>query len=132
MEMLYEIKEGLTVEQSKAYRLFLTQLKRLKLLNFFKQTKSKLHWMAIKFLPVLPPNLRPIVKLEDGTNIVTDLNFLYSKILLHNERIIFTTGMLAPEEWTGLDKYILQKSINNLFITESDKIDDVKNKIIIK
>ena len=50
-------------------------------MNYFVQTKTKPSWMTIKYLPVLPPNLRPIVKLQDKTIIVTDVNFLYGNII---------------------------------------------------
>nr|AEW13012.1 RNA polymerase beta' subunit [Strombomonas acuminata] len=81
---------------------------RLKLINHFIQTKSNPHWMIIYNLPVLPPNLRPVVKLQDKTLITTDLNFLYAKIVNINNKINKLRKMLVPEPFLINEKYTLQ------------------------
>nr|YP_010700492.1 RNA polymerase subunit beta' [Strombomonas costata]WCH63630.1 RNA polymerase subunit beta' [Strombomonas costata] len=81
---------------------------RLKLINHFLQTKSNPHWMIIYNLPVLPPNLRPIVKLQDKTLITTDLNFLYAKIININSKINKLRKMLVPEPFLINEKFTLQ------------------------
>nr|YP_009512133.1 RNA polymerase beta' subunit [Euglena hiemalis]AXI98004.1 RNA polymerase beta' subunit [Euglena hiemalis] len=71
-------------------------LNRLKLATYFLQTCTDPSWMIIRFLPILPPNMRPIVKLDDGTNIITDLNFLYIDIVRNNNKL---RKYLVPEEY---------------------------------
>lgn len=81
--------------------------------------------MTIKYLPVLPPNLRPIVKLHDNTIITTDLNFLYSKIINSNNKIIKLRSMNVPEIFLNNEKYLLQESVDKLI--NNEKV--IKNKL---
>lgn len=92
---------------------------RLKLINYFIQTKTNPEWMVIKYLPVLPPNIRPIVKLQDKTVIVTDLNFLYSKIIESNNKLLKLRKMSVPENFLNNEKNSLQETIDNLI--DNDK-----------
>lgn len=75
--------------------------------------------MTIKYLPVLPPNLRPIVKLQDKTIIATDLNFLYGKIIETNNKIIKLRKMAVPEKFLNNEKNFLQENIDNLIDNEA-------------
>nr|YP_009389109.1 RNA polymerase beta' subunit [Euglena archaeoplastidiata]AKR17882.1 RNA polymerase beta' subunit [Euglena archaeoplastidiata] len=93
---------------------------RLKLINSFIQSKSLPKWMTIKYLPVLPPNLRPIVKLHDNTIITTDLNFLYSKIVNSNNKIIKLRSMNVPETFLNNEKYSLQETVDKLINNEKE------------
>lgn len=68
--------------------------------------------MTFKFLPVLPPNIRPIIKLEDKKIITTDLNQLYSKIININNKITKLKKMLIQEKYLNNEKNILQESVN--------------------
>nr|YP_010700365.1 RNA polymerase subunit beta' [Flexiglena variabilis]WCH63513.1 RNA polymerase subunit beta' [Flexiglena variabilis] len=81
-----------------------------KLINYFTQTKNKLEWMTLIYLPVLPPNLRPILKLQDGTIVTADINFLYSKILNSNNRIEKLKKMQVSEIFLRNEKCLLQES----------------------
>ena len=74
--------------------------------------------MIIKFLPVLPPNLRPIVRLKDKAIITTDLNKLYSNIITSNNKIIKLRKMCVPETFLTGEKGILQNKINKLIGNE--------------
>lgn len=93
---------------------------RLKLINHFIQTKTKPSWMIIKYLPVLPPNLRPILKLQDKTIITTDLNLLYAKIIETNNKIIKLRKMSVTENFLNNEKTLLQEAVDNLI--NSDKV----------
>jgi DNA-directed RNA polymerase subunit beta' len=107
----------------------------MKLINHFIQTKSLTDWMTIKYLPVLPPNIRPIVRLQDKTIITTDLNFLYSKIIESNNKIIKLRKMSVPEAFLNNEKYILQEAVDKLINNEKNNKKDFKNKnlrLIIK
>nr|YP_009503400.1 RNA polymerase beta' subunit [Euglena clara]AXA45458.1 RNA polymerase beta' subunit [Euglena clara] len=109
--------------------------KRLKIINFFIQNKTKPNWMIIKYLPVLPPNLRPIVKLQDKSIIITDLNFLYGDIITINNKITKLRKMHVPETFLSNEKYILQEKVNKLiknekaqkFLTKKKKEEKVQN-----
>lgn len=98
---------------------------RLKLINCFIQSNSSPKWMTIKYLPVLPPNLRPIVKLHDNTIITTDLNFLYSKIINSNNKIVKLRSMNVPETFLNNEKYLLQETVDKLI--NNEKV--IKNKL---
>lgn len=97
---------------------------RLKLINYFVQTKTKPSWMTIKYLPVLPPNLRPIVKLQDKTIIITDVNFLYANIINSNNKIIKLRKMYIPEKFLNNEKYILQDKVDKLINNEKTSINN--------
>ena len=74
--------------------------------------------MVIKYLPVLPPNLRPILKLQDKTLITTDLNLLYSKILESNNKIVKLRKMSVPENFLNNEKILLQEAVDRLINDE--------------
>lgn len=101
---------------------------RLKLINDFIQTKSLTNWMTIKYLPVLPPNIRPIVRLQDKTIITTDLNFLYSKIIDSNNKIVKLRKMSVPEAFLNNEKYLLQEAVDKLINNEKSNKQNFKSK----
>lgn len=70
--------------------------------------------MTISYLPVLPPDLRPIIKLQDGTVVTSDINFLYSKIINSNNRITKLKKMQVSEIFLKNEKYVLQETIDSL------------------
>lgn len=100
-------------------------------MNYFVQTKTKPSWMTIKYLPVLPPNLRPIVRLQDKTIIVTDVNFLYGNIINSNNKIIKLRKMYVPERFLNNEKLILQDKVDKLINNEKASINyESKSKIL--
>jgi len=100
--------------------------KKLKITNCFLETKILPQWMTFKILPVLPPNVRPIIKLEDKKIITTDLNQLYSKIININNKITKLKKMLIQEKYLNNEKTILQESVNEIIIN-NEKIKKTKN-----
>lgn len=84
--------------------------------------------MTIKYLPVLPPNIRPIVRLQDKTIITTDLNFLYSKIIESNNKIIKLRKMSVPETFLNNEKYLLQEAVDKLINNEKNNKKDFRSK----
>nr|NP_041950.1 RNA polymerase beta' subunit [Euglena gracilis]P23580.1 RecName: Full=DNA-directed RNA polymerase subunit beta'; AltName: Full=PEP; AltName: Full=Plastid-encoded RNA polymerase subunit beta'; Short=RNA polymerase subunit beta' [Euglena gracilis]CAA35053.1 RNA polymerase subunit [Euglena gracilis]CAA50137.1 RNA polymerase subunit [Euglena gracilis] len=127
IEFLYKRLVG--IEKLKEYNfekyLWLRKkfINRIKLVNAFIQTNTKPIWIMIHFLPVLPPDIRPVVKLQDGTVIMTDLNFLYIDIIYGNNKIIKLRKFLLPEEFMLNEKRSLQVKvdafINNENISEN-------------
>lgn len=71
----------------KLIKLRLKALRRLKLVRYFQQTKLRPEWLILSILPVLPPNLRPIIRLDANQIAVSDLNQLYKRVLDRNKRI---------------------------------------------
>ena len=94
---------------------------RFKLVNHFIKTKSKPIWMTIKYLPVLPPNFRPLVQLQDTKLITTDLNFLYSKIININNKILKLKKMIIPPNFLTNEKFLLQEAVDNLLDNDNSK-----------
>lgn len=82
--------------------------------------------MTIKYLPVLPPNLRPIVSLQDKTVIVTDINFLYSNIINGNNKINKLRKMSVIEDFLNNEKYLLQDKLDKLI--DNEKIANIETK----
>jgi DNA-directed RNA polymerase beta' subunit len=90
--------------------------------NYFIQTNFKPIWMLIKFLPVLPPNLRPVVTLENTTTIITDLNFLYSKIISVSTLIKKLRRSALTRDMIAYDQLLLQKSVDKLINNEKSNV----------
>lgn len=93
---------------------------RVKILNFFAQTKTKVEWMVLRYLPVLPPNIRPIVKIQGKTIVTTDLNFSYANIINTNSKILKLRKMLVPEKFLSNEKLFLQQKVD-ILIAASEK-----------
>jgi DNA-directed RNA polymerase subunit beta' len=90
-------------------------IRRLQLIHSFLQTKARPEWMVIKALPVLPPDLRPIVQLDGGRFASSDLNDLYRRVLNRNNRFFKLHTMVAPETLIRSEKRLLQEAVDGLF-----------------
>lgn len=97
---------------------------RTKIINYLIQSKTRPEWMMVKFLPVLPPDLRPIIKLQDNTIITSDLNYIYQSIINTNNKIWQLKKMKVSEKFIKSERIKLQTSINSLF----NENKQVKNK----
>ncbi|MDH3003850.1 MAG: DNA-directed RNA polymerase subunit beta' [Candidatus Shikimatogenerans sp. JK-2022] len=92
-------------------------LKRLYVIKLFKKglTVNKLEYMIIKILPVIPPDLRPLVLLDNGKYASSDLNDFYRKIIIRNNRLKKLININAPEIILKNEKRMLQESVDSLF-----------------
>ena len=88
--------------------------KRLKLLEAFKDSGNKPEWMVMNILPVLPPDLRPLVPLEGGRFATSDLNDLYRRVINRNNRLKRLLELNAPEIIVRNEKRMLQESVDAL------------------
>ena len=88
--------------------------KRLKLLEAFKDSGNKPEWMIMNALPVLPPDLRPLVPLEGGRFATSDLNDLYRRVINRNNRLRRLLDLGAPEIIVRNEKRMLQESVDAL------------------
>ena len=88
--------------------------KRLKLMEAFKESGQKPEWMIMNVLPILPPDLRPLVPLDGGRFATSDLNDLYRRVINRNNRLKRLLELGAPEIIVRNEKRMLQESVDAL------------------
>lgn len=88
--------------------------KRLKLLEAFMTSGNKPEWMVLKVLPILPPELRPLVPLDGGRFATSDLNDLYRRVINRNNRLKRLLDLSAPDIIVRNEKRMLQESVDAL------------------
>ena len=89
--------------------------KRIKLLQGFHGSKSRPEWMILTVLPVIPPDLRPLVPLEGGRFATSDLNDLYRRVINRNNRLKNLLSLKTPEVIIRNEKRMLQEAVDALF-----------------
>ena len=89
--------------------------KRLKVVNAFRQSGNDPEWMILETIPVLPPELRPLVPLDGGRFATSDLNDLYRRVINRNNRLKRLMELRAPEVIIRNEKRMLQESVDALF-----------------
>jgi len=119
---LIELKNILvdTVKNSKSKQKRADALKRLKVVKAFihdptKKRLNKPEWMIVSILPIIPPELRPLVPLEGGRFAASDLNDLYRRIIIRNNRLKQLMEIKAPDVILRNEKRMLQESVDALF-----------------
>jgi DNA-directed RNA polymerase subunit beta' len=94
-------------------------LKRLKVIEGFRNSQrhseNRPEWMVVKILPVIPPELRPLVPLEGGRFATSDLNDLYRRVIIRNNRLKRLMEIKAPEVILRNEKRMLQEAVDSLF-----------------
>lgn len=93
---------------------YIKMVKRLKLIDGLKRSKIDPTWMIMKVLPVLPPDLRPMVQLSGGRFATSDLNDLYRRVINRNNRLKHLIGLGAPEIILRNEKRMLQEAVDSL------------------
>ena len=89
-------------------------IKRLRIVEGFLHSKSRPEWMVLTVLPVIPPDLRPLVPLEGGRFATSDLNDLYRRIINRNNRLKHIESLRAPEVMIHNEKRLLQEACDAL------------------
>jgi len=112
-EVIEEIREGLANTRSKQKTADLA--KRLKLVEQLKNSHNEPEWMVLDVVPVIPPELRPLVMLESGNFATSDLNDLYRRIINRNNRLKKLMDLNAPEVIIRNEKRMLQQAVDALF-----------------
>ncbi|HNI38375.1 MAG TPA: DNA-directed RNA polymerase subunit beta', partial [Pseudomonadales bacterium] len=102
------------IHQTTAETKLKKQSKRLKLLEGFQVSKNKPEWMVLEALPVLPPDLRPLVPLDGGRFATSDLNDLYRRVINRNNRLKRLLDLNAPDIIVRNEKRMLQESVDAL------------------
>ncbi|MFH1685933.1 MAG: DNA-directed RNA polymerase subunit beta' [bacterium] len=90
-------------------------LKRLRIVESFRQSNNRPEWMILNIIPVLPPDLRPLVPLEGGRFATSDLNDLYRRVINRNNRLKKLIEIQAPEVILRNEKRMLQEAVDALF-----------------
>jgi len=89
--------------------------KRLKVVEAFNQSNNKFDWMMLEVIPVIPPDLRPLVPLDGGRFATSDLNDLYRRVINRNNRLKRLQELNAPEIIIRNEKRMLQEAVDALF-----------------
>src|SRR5476651_602743 len=94
-------------------------LKRLSVVESFRDANSRItnrpEWMVMQYIPVIPPELRPLVPLDGGRFASSDLNDLYRRVIIRNNRLKRLLEIKAPEVILRIEKRMLQEAIDSLF-----------------
>lgn len=112
-----ELRDQVKVETSQQKKQDL--LKRLRVIESFKEEEGKVpnrpEWMVLSYIPVIPPELRPLVPLEGGRFATSDLNDLYRRVIIRNNRLKRLIDIKAPEVILRNEKRMLQEAVDALF-----------------
>jgi DNA-directed RNA polymerase subunit beta' len=116
-ELSYELRHKANTETSQQRKN--EALKRLQVIEAFRSAQShienKPEWMIIKTVPVIPPELRPLVPLDGGRFATSDLNDLYRRVIIRNNRLKRLIEIKAPDVILRNEKRMLQESVDSLF-----------------
>ncbi|NMD00559.1 MAG: DNA-directed RNA polymerase subunit beta' [Bacteroidales bacterium] len=113
-DLSYELRDIASKESSQQRKL--EALKRLQVVEAFRESKNINHpeWMILKILPVIPPELRPLVPLDGGRFATSDLNDLYRRVIIRNNRLKRLMDIKAPEVILRNEKRMLQEAVDSL------------------
>ena len=109
-----ELKEAISDPQTKGQKRS-KLLKRLGVVDAFRTSHNKPEWMILDVIPVIPPDLRPMVQLDGGRFATSDLNDLYRRIINRNNRLAKLLELGAPDIIVRNEKRMLQEAVDSLF-----------------
>lgn len=111
----YELRHRASIDNSQQRKN--EALKRLQVVESFRASKgrNKPEWMIMKVIPVIPPELRPLVPLDGGRFATSDLNDLYRRVIIRNNRLKRLIEIKAPEVILRNEKRMLQEAVDSLF-----------------
>jgi len=116
-ELSYDLRHKAHTETSQQRKA--DALKRLHVVEAFRDARNRIEnrpeWMVVKVVPVIPPELRPLVALDGGRFATSDLNELYRKVIIRNNRLKRLIEIKAPEVIMRNEKRMLQESVDSLF-----------------
>ena len=114
-ELSYELRHKASVETSQQRKA--DALKRLQVVEAFRESNevNRPEWMILKVIPVIPPELRPLVPLDGGRFATSDLNDLYRRVIIRNNRLKRLMEIKAPEVILRNEKRMLQEAVDSLF-----------------
>ncbi len=109
LELRHKMRTATSQQKKKKYT------KRLKVVEAFRRSGNKPEWMIMDVIPVIPPELRPLVPLDGGRFATSDLNDLYRKVITRNNRLKKLLDLGAPEVIIRNEKRMLQEAVDALF-----------------
>jgi DNA-directed RNA polymerase subunit beta' len=114
-ELSYSLRHRANTETSQQRKS--EALKRLQVVEAFRESKNvnRPEWMIVKIVPVIPPELRPLVPLDGGRFATSDLNDLYRRVIIRNNRLKRLIEIKAPEVILRNEKRMLQEAVDSLF-----------------
>ncbi len=114
-DLSYDLRHKASTETSQQRKS--EALKRLQVVEAFRASKgiNKPEWMIVKVVPVIPPELRPLVPLDGGRFATSDLNDLYRRVIIRNNRLKRLIEIKAPEVILRNEKRMLQEAVDSLF-----------------
>ena len=114
-KLSYELRDRANSDSSQMRKT--EALKRLQVVEAFRGSKdvNKPEWMIMKIIPVIPPELRPLVPLDGGRFATSDLNDLYRRVIIRNNRLKRLIEIKAPEVILRNEKRMLQEAVDSLF-----------------
>ena len=114
-ELSYDLRHKTETETSQQRKA--DALKRLSVVEAFRESKelNRPEWMILKVIPVIPPDLRPLVPLDGGRFATSDLNDLYRRVIIRNNRLKRLIEIKAPEVILRNEKRMLQEAVDSLF-----------------
>ncbi|MEX0961582.1 MAG: DNA-directed RNA polymerase subunit beta' [Simkaniaceae bacterium] len=113
IQLVVELKERLRKTKSMQARMKIA--KRLKIIESFSQSPNKAEWMVLGAVPVIPPDLRPLVPLDGGRFATSDLNDLYRRVINRNNRLKAILKLKTPDVIVRNEKRMLQEAVDALF-----------------
>lgn len=127
-ELSYELRHQAATDTSQQRKA--EALKRLKVVEAFRDANTRVEnrpeWMVIRMVPVIPPELRPLVPLDGGRFATSDLNDLYRRVIIRNNRLKRLIDIKAPEVILRNEKRMLQEAVDSLF-DNSRKVNAVRS-----
>ncbi|WP_258103867.1 DNA-directed RNA polymerase subunit beta' [Marinoscillum sp. MHG1-6] len=127
-ELSYDLRHQAATDTSQQRKA--EALKRLRVVEAFRDAKTRIEnkpeWMVIKMVPVIPPELRPLVPLDGGRFATSDLNDLYRRVIIRNNRLKRLIDIKAPEVILRNEKRMLQEAVDSLF-DNSRKVNAVRS-----
>src|SRR5271156_192812 len=109
------LKVRMDIEKTNSKQKIKDLTKRLKMVEAIRGSENKSEWMVMDVIPVIPPDLRPLVLLESGNFATSDLNDLYRRIINRNNRLKKLVDLNAPEVIIRNEKRMLQQAVDALF-----------------
>lgn len=114
-DLAADLRARIKHESSRRFSL----LRRLRVVEAFRNSGARPEWMILEVLPVMPPDLRPLVPLEGGRYATSDLNDLYKRVIVRNNRLKNLMSIRTPEIILKNEKRMLQDAVDALFMNES-------------
>lgn len=114
-DLSYDLRSKIETETSQQRKA--EALKRLSVIEAFRESRdvNRPEWMILKVIPVIPPELRPLVPLDGGRFATSDLNDLYRRVIIRNNRLKRLIEIKAPEVILRNEKRMLQEAVDSLF-----------------